>query len=148
MLDPAQSGGGAAINLAAHYVDLAIVLAGNPVAEVTGWTSAAQRGRAVEGLAVLTLLHGNGAVANVTFRHRFPDAAPFRDFRLTMSGRRSCVETAAGGLILRDAKGAAQHVPASCDTDAFHADFARRARGEGSRSPQATAGPIRDWSHP
>jgi predicted dehydrogenase len=126
MLDPAQSGGGAAINLAPHFVDLAMLLTGSPVAEVAGVTSAAQHGRAVEDLAVLTLRHGNGAVANVTVGYRFPDAAPFREFRLTMSGRRSYVETDAGGLVVRDASGAAKHVPASFDTDAFYADYVRR----------------------
>ena len=126
MLDPAQSGGGAAINLAVHFVDLAILLTGSPVVEVSGLTSAAQHGRAVEDLAVLTLLHGNGAVANVTVGYRFPDAAPFREFRLTMSGRRTYVETDAGGLVVRDMNGAAQHVPVSFDTDAFYADYVRR----------------------
>ncbi len=126
MLDPAQSGGGAAINLAVHFVDLAILLTGSPVVEVSGLTSAAQHGRAVEDLAVLTLLHGNGAVANVTVGYRFPDAAPFREFRLTMSGRRSYVETDAGGLVVREMNGAAKHVPASFDTDAFYADYVRR----------------------
>ena len=126
MLDPAQSGGGAAINLAVHFVDLAMLLTGSPVVEVSGLTSAAQHGRAVEDLAVFTLLHGNGAVANVTVGYRFPDAAPFREFRLTMSGRRSYVETDAAGLIVREMNGAAKHVPASFDTDAFYADYVRR----------------------
>jgi predicted dehydrogenase len=126
MLDPAQSGGGAAINLAVHFVDLAILLTGSPVMEVSGVTSAAQHGRGVEDLAVLTLLHGSGAIANVTVGYRFPDAAPFREFRLTMSGRRTYVETDAGGLVVRDARGAARHVPVSFDTDAFYADYVRR----------------------
>jgi predicted dehydrogenase len=126
MLDPAQSGGGAAINLAVHFVDLAMLLTGSPVVEVSGVTSAAQHGRDVEDLAVLTLLHGNGAVTSVTVGYRFADAAPFREFRLTMSGRRSYVETDAGGLIVRDASGAARHVPVSFDTDAFYAEYVRR----------------------
>ena len=126
MLDPAQSGGGAAINLAVHFVDLAMLLTGSPVIEVSTLTSAARHGRDVEDLAVLTLLHGTGAVTSVTVGYRFPDAAPFREFRLTMSGRRTYVETDAGGLIVRDASGAAQHLPVSFDTDAFYADYVRR----------------------
>ena len=55
MLDPAMSGGGAAINLAVHFVDLAILVCGSPVTEVSGLMSAARYGRAVEDLAVLTL---------------------------------------------------------------------------------------------
>jgi predicted dehydrogenase len=126
MLDPLQSGGGAAINLAVHFVDLATLLTGSPVVEVTGLTSAAQHRCAVEDLALLTLLHGNGAVSSVTVGYRFPDAAPFREFRLTMSGRRTYVETDAGGLVVRDASGAVRHVPASFDTDAFYAVYVRR----------------------
>jgi predicted dehydrogenase len=130
MLDPAQSCGGAAINLAVHFVDLAMLLTGSPVIEVSTLTSAARHGRAVEDLAVLTLLHSNGAVTSVTVGYRFPDAAPFREFRFTMSGRRTYVETDAGGLIVRDARGAAQHVPVSFDTDAFYADYVRRFVGD------------------
>ena len=126
MLDPAQSGGGAAINLAVHFVDLAMLLTGAPVAEVSGLTSAAQHGRAVEDLAVLVMTHGNGAVSNVTVGYRFPDAAPFREFRLTMSGRRSYVETEPAGLVVRGMGGGERRVPVSFDTDAFYADYVRR----------------------
>jgi len=126
MLDPAQSGGGAAINLAVHFVDLAILLCGSPVVEVAGLMSDARHGRAVEDLAVLTLAHGNGAVTSITVGYRFPDAAPFREFRLTMSGRQRYAETDAGGLIVHDMDGASTHVPVSFDTDAFYADYVRR----------------------
>ncbi len=125
MLDPARSGGGAAVNLAVHFVDLAILLADSPAIEVAGTISNAQHGRAVEDLAVLTLLHGNAAVTNVTVGYRFPDAAPFREFRLTMSGRRTYVETTADGLVVRDARGGQRHVTASFDTDAYYAEYVR-----------------------
>lgn len=126
MLDPGRSGGGAAINLAVHFVDLAILLTGSDVVEVSALVSAAQHGRPVEDLAVLTLLHGNGAVSNVTVGYRFPDAAPFREFRLTMSGRRSYVETDAAGLVVRDIASGERRIPASFDTDAYYAEFVRR----------------------
>jgi predicted dehydrogenase len=126
MLDPEQSGGGAAINLAVHFVDLAILLTGSPVVEVSGHTSAAQHRRAVEDLAVLTLLHGNGAVTSLTVGYRFPDAAPFREFRLSMGGRRTYVETEAGGLVVHDMAGGARRVAVSFDTDAYYADYVRR----------------------
>jgi len=139
MLDPAMSGGGAAINLAVHFVDLAILVCGSPVAEVVGVTSAVRHGRAVEDLAVLTLLHANGAVANVTVGYRFPDATPFREFRLTMSGRRSYVETEPGGLVVRDATGGERRIPVSFDTDAYYADYVRRFVDdlEADRAPEA-----------
>jgi predicted dehydrogenase len=126
MLDPAASGGGAAINLAVHFVDLAILLTRSDVVEVAALTSAAQHGRAVEDLAVMTLVHASGAVSNVTVGYRFPDAAPFREFRLTMSGRRTYVETEPAGLVVRGADGAVSRVPVSFDTDAFYADYVRR----------------------
>ena len=43
-----------------------------------------------------------------------------------MSGRQTYVETDAGGIVVRDMNGAAKHVPASFDTDAFYADYVRR----------------------
>ena len=125
MLDPARSGGGAAVNLAVHFVDLAILLVDSPVTDVVGTTSNAQHGRAVEDLAVLTLRHENAAVTSVTVGYRFPDLAPFREFRLTMSGRRTYVETTADGLVVRDARGGQRHVPASFDTDAYYAEYVR-----------------------
>jgi predicted dehydrogenase len=126
MLDPAASGGGAAINLAVHFVDLAMLLTGSPVVDVTAQVSAAQHARSVEDLAILVMTHGNGAVSSVTVGYRFPDAAPSREFRLTMSGRRTYVETEAAGLVARDAAGGVQRVPVSFDTDAFYADYVTR----------------------
>lgn len=125
VLDPSRSGGGAAVNLAVHFVDLAIELAGSPVREVTAATSSAQHGRAVEDLAVLTLLHANGAVTQVTVGYRFPDAPPFREFRLSMSGRHTYVETTSDGIVIHDVRGRQRHMPASFDTDAYYADYVR-----------------------
>ncbi len=125
MLDPARSGGGAAVNLAVHFVDLAILLADSPVTEVVAAISNARHRRAVEDLAVLTLLHENAAVTNVTVGYRFPDVAPHREFRLTMSGRRTYVETTGEGLVVRDARGGQRQVAASFDTDAYYAEYVR-----------------------
>ncbi|HQU47831.1 MAG TPA: Gfo/Idh/MocA family oxidoreductase [Casimicrobiaceae bacterium] len=125
MLDPEASGGGAAINLAVHFVDLAIELTGSPVVEVFASTSAARHRRAVEDLAVLTLGHGNGAVSNLVVGYRFPETPPWRDFRVTMAGRRTWVVTDDAGLLVRDERGQATHVPASVDTDAYYADYVR-----------------------
>jgi predicted dehydrogenase len=126
MLDPARSGGGAGINLAVHFVDLAERLAASPVVEAMGLTSAAHHGQAVEDLAVFTLRHGTGAVTGITVGYRFPDAPPHREFAMSMSGRRHYVETDATGLVVRDAEGAARHVPVSFDTDAYYADHVAR----------------------
>ena len=126
MLDPALSGGGAAINLAAHFVDLSVLLCGSPVVEVSGHTSAAQHQRDVEDLAVFTLLHGSGTVTSITVGYRFPDAAPHREFQVTMSGRRSYVETEAGGLVVHDGQGGQTRLPVSFETDDYYADYVRR----------------------
>lgn len=125
MVDPARAGGGAAVNLAVHFVDLAIMLTGSPVSDVVGTISHARHRRPVEDLAVFTLLHENDAVTNVTVGYRFPDAPPFREFRLTMSGRRTYVETTADGLVVHDAQGGQSRVPASFDTDAYYAEYVR-----------------------
>lgn len=126
MLDPDASGGGAAINLAVHFVDLAIEATGSPVAEVCASTSSACHRQPVEDLAVLTLGHGNGALSNVVVGYRFPDAPPWREFRLTMGGRRIRVESDDAGLVVRDAAGSVARLPVSFDTDAYYADYVRR----------------------
>jgi predicted dehydrogenase len=126
MLDPARSGGGAGINLAAHFVDLAEHLAGSPAADVTGLTSADRHGRAVEDLAVFLLRHVNGAVTDITVGYRFPDAPPHREFRMSVGGRAHYVETDATGLLIRDAAGSTRHVQVSFDTDDYYADFVVR----------------------
>lgn len=125
MLDPARAGGGAAVNLAVHFVDLAVLLAGSPVSDVVGTISNARHRCPVEDLAVFTLLHANAAVSHVTVGYRFPDAPPFREFRLTMSGQRTYVETTADGLVVHDAQGAQRRLLASLDTDAYYAEYVR-----------------------
>jgi predicted dehydrogenase len=125
MLDPRHGGGGAAVNLAVHFVDLATLVTGSPVADVVATMSDAQHGRAVEDLAVLALRHANGAVSQVTAGYRFPESAPFREFRLTMSGRRTYVETDAEGLVVREAGRRAKRVPVPFDTDGYYAEYVR-----------------------
>lgn len=75
MLDPAQAGGGALVNLGIHFLDLARRLAGGEPAVAGAVLSRATFREAVEDHALLTLHDGAGFSAHIEVGYGFPDPA-------------------------------------------------------------------------
>lgn len=123
VLDPEHSGGGAAMNLGVHFVDLAIELSGSPAASVSARASNMLHRRAVEDLAQVLITHENGAFSTITVGYCFPEAPPYREFRAWMTGRRTYIETDDQGLLVRHREGATSHIPISFDTDSYYIEY-------------------------
>lgn len=126
VLDPEHSGGGAAMNLGVHFVDLAIELSGSPAASVSGRMSNMLHRRAVEDLAQVLITHENGTFSTITVGYCFPDAPPYREFRAWMTGRRTYIETDDQALLVRHRDGSTSRTPISFDTDSFYIDYVSR----------------------
>lgn len=126
VLDPAHSGGGAAINLGVHFVDLAIELSGSPAASVSARMSNMLHRRAVEDIAQVLITHKNGALTTITIGYCFPDAPPYREFRAWMIGRKTYVETDDKALIVRHSEGGTSRIPVSFDTDYYYTEYVSR----------------------
>ena len=121
MLDPQESGGGAAINLAVHFVDLAHALTGSRTIGVHGQTGTMLHGVPVEDHAVITMRLESGADVVIEAGYGFPDAASKRDFRFSTIGRRAYVESIPGGARITPRDGTSpREVAIDFDTDAYY----------------------------
>ncbi|MFO1147596.1 MAG: Gfo/Idh/MocA family oxidoreductase [Alsobacter sp.] len=74
MLNGAISGGGSAINVGVHFYDLVQVLAGEPIAAVSGRTQRFRSDTDVEELAVFTLTTASGHLATVSTGYLYPSS--------------------------------------------------------------------------
>lgn len=127
MLDPAESGGGALINLGIHFVDLALALTRAAPEHIACTTSRALHGTPVEDLAALTMRMAGGAVVTIEAGYGYPDGAqPPREFRISAVSRGLYVQSCEDGLQVTRPGGATHLVPASADTDASYATYVRR----------------------
>jgi len=102
MLDAAQSGGGAMMNLGGHFVDLFALLSGESVAVVTAAMSDRAWGAGIEDYAVATLRGTGGALATIEAGYTFPsDGSALREFSFTLRSARCYVMSASGGIRVR-----------------------------------------------
>ena len=125
-VDPVRAGGGAAIDLAPHGLDLAGVLLGEDVVELTATLQTRVHGYAVDDGALLHGRTAGGVLVDLHVAYNTPDALPRR--RLEVVGTRGLAvavdtmgQTAGGTLTL--------HRPEPVDvpfagTDPFAAQFA------------------------
>ncbi|WP_344604160.1 Gfo/Idh/MocA family oxidoreductase, partial [Streptomyces glaucus] len=151
--DPVRAGGGAALDLAPHGLDLAgVLLGGDDVAELTALVQHRVHPYAVEDGAVLAGRTGGGVLLGLHVAYNTPDALPRR--RLEVVGTRG--QLTAVGTLGQDAGGklwftgarTARRVPVPFDTGA--SPFAGQVREFSSAAVAVRAGrPVRQvWPWP
>lgn len=102
MLDPRVSGGGCAINLAVHFVDLFLVATGSGAVTVTAQMCHRQHGAPVEDYAAIMLCAEGGAVAVIETGYTFPaGAGTAREFSFAVSTAGHYLYTAGETVRLR-----------------------------------------------
>ena len=140
-LDPDLGGGGPIMNLSVHFIDLALVLTGSPVASVFCRTSSLLHGRAVEDRGMISIQHRNGALSSIDVGYRFPDMPPKREFRVSMIGRAGThLESEPEGLAIRALGSPVQRIPVSYDSDEYYADYVVRSVEDVRRGRQPLTG--------
>ena len=103
MLDRAQSGGGALMNLGGHFIDLVSLLTGEAAKDVVAFTSDSAYSAGVEDYATLMLRCEGGAVAVIEAGYTFPSAGEaLREFLFTLRSDSHYVTSTGDGLIVRD----------------------------------------------
>ncbi|WP_413760593.1 Gfo/Idh/MocA family protein [Streptomyces sp. MMBL 11-3] len=119
--DPARAGGGAALDLAPHGLDLVgVLLGGDDVAELTALVQHRVHPYPVDDGAVLTGRTGGDVLATLHLAYNTPDALPRR--RLEVVGTRGQLTATdtlgqdAGGMLLRTDARTGDHVPVPFDT--------------------------------
>jgi predicted dehydrogenase len=139
MLDPQRSGGGCLINLAPHFIDLALHMLGEPV-QVTGATCAAHlHGEAVEDYAEVSLKSARGT-AVVQTGYCFPDHPDKREYAFSLAAPTHYVNSAAHGITLRTADGATREIAMDLDSDPLYGIYARRCLDDAAAGRPPVAG--------
>ena len=136
-VDPVRAGGGAAIDLAPHGLDLVGVLLGDDVERLSATLQTRVHGYAVDDGALLQGRTGEGVLVDLHVAYNTPDALPRR--RLEVVGTRGLAvavdtmgQTAGGSLVLH--RPDPVDVPFG-DTSPFPAQFAAFSAAVDGRAP-------------
>lgn len=124
LLDPAQSGGGALMNLGVHFVDLALALTGAQCKRIHCEISNRLHGEKVEDYASLTMRMDNRAMATIESGYAYPTAAGKRDFRLTIAHTGGYADFDGQRLRLVSNDGDDRSLGVSQDTDDYYRTYA------------------------
>ncbi|MGL5839909.1 MAG: Gfo/Idh/MocA family protein [Sphingorhabdus sp.] len=145
-IDLARAGGGAAIDLAPHGIDLIEFLLGEPLVELQAVTQAIAHGYAVDDGAMLMGRTGSGMLAQLHVSYNLPDALPRRRLEVTgtkgqIVADRTMGQTPGGTVEILDASGGSE--PLAFDT--LESPFTAQARAF-MQQPDAFNG-ARDLAH-
>ncbi len=126
MLDPAISGGGCLINLAVHFVDLALSLMPHPPDSVTAHVGSAIHNVPVEDSAMLVLTAQDGSRAIIESGYNFPESPDKRDYNFALAGSAHYVLSKTAGVSIVRSGQSEEFVPMSLDSDPLYGIFAER----------------------
>lgn len=143
MLDWAQAGGGCTINLAPHFIDLAIQLAG-PITSVSAVMSESDIAPKIEVYSSLVLQHQFGAVSNIETGYLFPSSPKIqREFSFTMSSTKKYISSGEKKIIVWDKTTTSEQpliIKSELDTDPLYEVFARQSLIEAERKKEPHVG--------
>jgi predicted dehydrogenase len=128
MLEPALSGGGCAINLAIHFIDLFHCLTGQAVSRVSAVMRAGSQGIAVEDHAVLLLTGADGTIGTIETSYTYPSTADdLRELSLSLSSESAYIHSTPTGIrIRRPGEVLAENLTLQLAPDATYGDFVSR----------------------
>lgn len=131
MLEPALSGGGCAINLSGHFIDMTRLLTGKRVTSVYARMNNLTHGTAIEDYAFLALTLEDGGVSLVETGYAFPmNAEEPREFSFTISSGNAYIRSIDGGVrtgLRAHRGGAVDERQMRLNTDGYYDDFVERA---------------------
>jgi predicted dehydrogenase len=143
MLDPEVAGGGCLINLAAHLIDLCLLMLGADVAHVHGRSSHRGFGAAVEDYFLLLMATADGGVATVETGYTFPMTdTEQREFSFSMSSATHYVRSTADGIRIyeRLRRAPAREKKIRLDADVYYSPYVERVVSDLRRGAQPVAG--------
>ena len=97
MLDPKKSDGGRLINLAPHFIGLALHLMPNPADVIFAQTDKTLHGTAVEDTAMICISSKNGGQTLIETGYNFPDSLSKREYSFSLVGQKHYVQSDSTG---------------------------------------------------
>ena len=139
MLDPDRAGGGCLINLAPHFIDLAMNFIPGPL-EVKGASCTTHlHEEDVEDLAQI-LLAGPGGTALVQTGYCFPAHPRKREYTFTLAAPTHHVSSTAQGIAIHGADGRSRSLALDLDSDPLYGVYARRCLHDAAAGLPPVAG--------
>ena len=126
MLDPAISGGGCLINLAIHFIDLALRLMPSTPVRVDAHVASSLHGTRVEDSALITLATEDGHRASIETGYNFPKAPAKRDFGFSLAGPDHYLKSTSIGAELHRPGQLVETVNIDLDSDPLYGTFVDR----------------------
>ena len=123
MLDPASAGGGALINLAVHFVDLAARLMPEPPRHVSAHIANALHRQPVEDTALVTMSAADGSRALIESGYGFPESPEKRDYSFALAGPDHYLRSVPGGVRIDRPGVSPERVVMDLDSDPLYHVF-------------------------
>jgi predicted dehydrogenase len=148
MLDRVVAGGGCAINLAVHFIDMVAALTQQPVAEVSARTRRFRPDVTVEEQAAFVVSTASGQIGTVETGYLYPSTADDqRDFSFSLSHGASYIEGHGDALTVKRKDDLSRRtVPVEFNTDRYYPVFLRRALDDLRRGRAPIVG-LREAEH-
>ena len=127
MLDKQLSGGGCAINLAVHFIDLTMQLTGEEITQVSARMQRGADAVDVEIFSSISLTTANGTISNIETGYTYPGGTKEqREFSFSLSSDRAYIRSRDDGMLAVSRDGTdRQIVNFDLNTDEYYADFVR-----------------------
>ncbi len=127
MLDKSLAGGGCAINLAVHFIDLVIQLTGEDITQVSARMIQGNGGVNVEVFSAITLVTSGGTICTIDTGYTYPGGTQEqREFSFSLSSNSFYVRSRDDGFLAVPRVGANREVVKfNLNTDVYYADFVR-----------------------
>ncbi len=125
MLDKSLAGGGCAINLAVHFIDLVMQLTGEDITEVSARMIQGSGGVDVEVFSSIVLITSGGTICTIDTGYTYPGGTQEqREFSFSLSSNSFYVRSRDDGFLAVSRDGANREVVAfDLNTDVYYADF-------------------------
>jgi predicted dehydrogenase len=120
MLDPAISGGGCLMNLAPHFVDLALRLMPAEPDTVFARIDNSLHGQAVEDTAMISLSSRDGGGALIQTGYNFPDNAEKREYAFSLASQNHYVQSHPRGVAVQRPGKTPEIVEMNLDSDPMY----------------------------
>ena len=120
MLDPNKSGGGCLINLAPHFIDLALHLMPNSADLVFAQTDKMLHGTAVEDTALICISSRSGGQAVIETGYNFPDSLSKREYSFSLVGQKHYVQSNSSGVTITRPGKVNEYLKMDLDSDPLY----------------------------
>tara|TARA_Y100000588_G_C14232986_1_gene916100 strand:+ start:1297 stop:2292 length:996 start_codon:yes stop_codon:yes gene_type:complete len=126
MLDPGSAGGGCLINLAPHFIDLALRYMPNQPDIVFAQVDNSQHNELVEDTATLMMSSKKGGQATIQTGYNFPESSLKREYSFSLSSKGHYVQSRPDGVAIVRPNKPVEVIKMQLDSDPLYGRYVRK----------------------